>query len=312
METAKKHLREFDDREVIYPIRVLNDLRLLSLWDIMQHFATSRFCSVYSLLRALETEAAARRIASGGEGGDSDILVAATEALQSMKKQCEEYDLCESIEHIRIVLYELGLDPASKQLFSLVESQTRGVRLKIAQELKRRKFLWVNNTLSQYIDNDDLFGPDVNSAFPSVQFDIKESGNCLAVGCSTAAVFHLMRVAELGLRTLAWDRRIKFRKDSPLELKQWGDIFKGLEDAEKQLQSFPKTKARESQFEFYHGALVEFRAFKNLYRDRNAHARRVYDEYEARSALEHVSSFMRILATKISEKKRTPLIWRKA
>jgi hypothetical protein len=141
--------------------------------------------------------------------------------------------------------------------------------------------------------------------------EIKDAGNCLAAELYTATVFHLMRVAEMGLRILAWDRRVILKRKAPIHLQQWGDIFRGLEEAESKIQQYPKTEARESQFEFYHGALVELRAFKNLYRDRTMHVRACYDQYQAQSALVHVSAFMRVLAGKISETKRTPLIWKK-
>jgi hypothetical protein len=89
-------------------------------------------------------------------------------------------------------------------------------------------------------------------------------------------------------------------------------ILKGLENAERQIEGFPKTSAREAQLVFYHGAMMELRAFKNRYRHRTAHAREFYDIDEARSTMNHVSSFMKILSGKISETKRTPLKWTKA
>jgi hypothetical protein len=289
----------------------LKRFQIVGLWDIMRQFLLSRFCGHFAALMKIETEIKMKsRQAETLMDTHMDIgsRKLKDKALDDMMASCEEIGLTGVRASYFAAQLSLDFDPSC----SAAARDLANVKYAIIAELGKRKFLWVDNALSQYVDNDELFGPVVNASFPSAQYDIKESGNCLATGCNTAAIFHLMRVAELGLRTVAWDRRVKFPKNSPLELKQWGEIFKGLEDAEKQIQSFPKTKARESQFEFYHGALIEFRAFKNLYRDRTDHARRNYDEYEARSAFEHVSSFMRILATKISEKKRTPLIWKKA
>jgi len=53
----------------------------------------------------------------------------------------------------------------------------------------------------------------------------------MAIEANTAAVFHLMRVAEHGLRTLAYDRRIKVPK-GPIELATWDDVIKQLEKVE--------------------------------------------------------------------------------
>jgi hypothetical protein len=68
--------------------------------------------------------------------------------------------------------------------------------------------------------------------------------------------------------------------------------------------------ARDAQFEFYHGAMMELKRFKNKFRNRIMHARDHYDVDEANSAFTHVRDFMKILATKISETKRTSVIWK--
>ena len=58
--------------------------------------------------------------------------------------------------------------------------------------------------------------------------------------------------------------------------------------------------------------MMEFNRFKNKFRNRIMHTRDDYDRDEAHSAFVHVREFMQILASRISEKKRTPLIWRTA
>jgi hypothetical protein len=52
--------------------------------------------------------------------------------------------------------------------------------------------------------------------------------------------------------------------------------------------------AREAQYEFYHGAMMEFRRFKNAYRNRVAHTRDVYSRDEARLLFTHVRAFMQL------------------
>jgi hypothetical protein len=101
------------------------------------------------------------------------------------------------------------------------------------------------------------------------------------------------------------------KSDRPLDLAQWGDILQGLGIEVERIQGFPATHAREVQYAFYHGAMMEFRGFQHLYRDRTAHSREHYDLHRARSAMEHVTRFMKILADRISEGKeqQTPEIW---
>jgi hypothetical protein len=118
-----------------------------------------------------------------------------------------------------------------------------------------------------------------------------------------------MRVAEGGLRCLAKDRQIVFPAD--LKLQAWDDVLRELEKSEARIQQYPKTLKREEQFEFYHGAMMELKRFKNLWRNRIMHLRNdPIDRDEALSAFNHVKDFMRIPATHISEiSPPLPEIW---
>jgi hypothetical protein len=95
----------------------------------------------------------------------------------------------------------------------------------------------------------------------------------------------------------------------PLELATWEQLIRELEEAEKVIQGFPQTLAREKQFDFYHGALMQYRAFKNVFRNSIMHTRDSYDRDEAMSAYNKVKEFMKILASRIKEDVRTPTIW---
>ena len=53
--------------------------------------------------------------------------------------------------------------------------------------------------------------------------------------------------------------------------------------------------------EFYKGALGEFEAFKDAYRNNVMHARKTYLEAQAKSVLLHVRGFMERLACRIDE-----------
>jgi hypothetical protein len=155
------------------------------------------------------------------------------------------------------------------------------------------------------------FGQEVHDAFESAREDISEAGYCLAVEANTAAVYHLTCAAEHGLRALARDRRIVFPK-GPIELQQWGDIMRELEKAVAAITNWPKSKAREVALEFYNQALKDCRYFNETYRRQVAHARRQYDRHEALSAMVRAREFMQLLATRISDRKKTPLVWKRA
>src|SRR5690606_10712294 len=48
----------------------------------------------------------------------------------------------------------------------------------------------------------DTFTPDVVQKFSNAEYDLEESGKCLATARNTACVFHLMRALEIVLQEL--------------------------------------------------------------------------------------------------------------
>lgn len=191
-------------------------------------------------------------------------------------------------------------------------------------EMEKRLFFSVEPELGKYyyFPPSDIFKPlpptvfgqAVDNAFPSAFMDMMEAGNCLAVGRNNGAVYHLMCVAEVGLRTLAWDRKViaKHNKQTvPLEFAQWGELIGKLEiEVEKIKKWRSKAVSAEAQ-QFYNSALIEVRAFNAGWRTHVMHARsHVYKTDETIALFGHVKRFMGALATKISESARTPYVWK--
>ncbi len=86
-----------------------------------------------------------------------------------------------------------------------IQEALRGLETDIFVDMMQHKFVQIDKKLSQYFENKNLFDSKVSKAFRNASADIVEAGNCLAVGLDTAAVFHLMRVVEWGLRAFATD-----------------------------------------------------------------------------------------------------------
>jgi hypothetical protein len=185
-------------------------------------------------------------------------------------------------------------------------------------EMKKRVFLAIDVDLVEWFhepgDMDPTkFGEEVDAAFPSVRNDAIEATKCLALGRNNAAVYHLMCVAEVGLRVLAWDRRIrpKYKNtEYPLELAQWGELIKSLEGAFKQIENWPRTLAREDALKFYNYAIVEARTFNDGWRRHAMHGRsHIYTPDDAIALWGHVQRFMKMLSSTLSEQQRTPKVW---
>lgn len=141
--------------------------------------------------------------------------------------------------------------------------------------------------------------------FKSVEYDSKEAVKCFVADRYTACVFHSMMIAEYGLRALAKRMKVKLPKHKRLEWSEWQDMLREMTRISEQVASKKGGPKRDELLEFYRGALGQFYAFKDEYRNQVMHARKHYDEFQATSALNHVKDFMEKLAARIDEKGRT-------
>jgi hypothetical protein len=87
-------------------------------------------------------------------------------------------------------------------------------------ELSYKKFAFIGPDFAPYCEQEKLFGEEVYNSFEVARREIKDAGNCLAADLGTAAVFHLMRTAEFGMRALAQERHVKI-KNRQLDYADW-------------------------------------------------------------------------------------------
>jgi len=143
---------------------------------------------------------------------------------------------------------------------------------------------------------------------PSARQDFLSALHCYILEENTACVFHLMRVAEHGLRVLAKERRVTIPK-KPLEWAQWQDIISKIKKSSDALAGWRAGPVKDQALEFYRGAQGLFEAFKDTYRNNVMHSRKTYDEHAAASVLVHVREFMTILASHIDERDIKAIRW---
>lgn len=190
-------------------------------------------------------------------------------------------------------------------------------------EMQKRLFFGVEPKLAEYyvapsanlfFQPKTVFGNAVDKAFPSAIMDMIEAGNCVAAGRNNGTVYHLMCVAEIGLRTLAWDRKVSTKHNKqtvPLEFAQWGELIEKLEGEVIKIKKWRSKPLGAEAQQFYSAALIEVRAFNTGWRTHVMHARsHTYELDETIALFGHVRRFMQLLAKKISENARTPYVWR--
>ena len=162
---------------------------------------------------------------------------------------------------------------------------------RIIDEMKSRTFFSIEPNKRALLSGTDLFGSEVAAAFPSANLDIEESGRCQALERWTASVFHSMRVLEIGLTALAKDMGI-----IKIDYKTWESL---IQDIEKQITAASAGDKLKEQF--YSEAALQFRYFKNAWRNHVMHVRDTYDEQRAETIFGHVKEFMVHLSTRLKE-----------
>jgi hypothetical protein len=142
-------------------------------------------------------------------------------------------------------------------------------------------------------------------AFLSAQPEIEHGVDCYACGHDTAAVFHMMRVSEIGMRVLARERKVALKH--PLEWSEWGDIIEEIERSFRgATQGMPRGLKLDAMRSFYIPAIAQLRAFKET-RNKISHMRGQFDELDAQRTIQQVRDFMNGLSSKIGEKTRGPI-----
>ncbi|HVT57181.1 MAG TPA: hypothetical protein VHR45_02170 [Thermoanaerobaculia bacterium] len=276
--------------------------RLWSLWD-MERFL---FLHFLSFIRRLDEEAtkAAKRIPAEQVPEPGRMELAGV--VQALREQCVDIGLLKQSPVFSLTVNKL----ISGCSFELLSTRLLDLRFAVIQALSEQQFAFIPAARSACFEQDALFGENVAKAFRSAAADIKGAGNCFASGLYTATVFHLMRAVEIALRVLARDLKIEFHE--PLEFQEWATLIDKIqaeanEFCDKRIQG---RKAKTEARDFYNGAIGEFRAFKDAWRNHVMHTRESYDMDLAQSVMNHVREFMQRLSRRLSESRRTSLRWK--
>jgi hypothetical protein len=264
----------------------------------MIHFMTYQLGFVLTQLQELETSAAS-------EDRDARISDALIEhriirLLQFARKRCEELEMPSAVARIERFLVACRMDCTNSEL----ATQAKVLRETIDAELRFRRFAYVPMDRAKHLDNIEKDWAIVLRQFPSARDDIRAAVECYALDCTTACVFHSMRIAEHGLRALA--QKLKVRRigpqKHPLEFAEWGGILSALRG---KLASIQQSKGRNAKkaagAKFYADAASHADYLNEIWRKEVSHARGLFNAAEALNALTRTRAFMELLSGKISE-----------
>jgi hypothetical protein len=276
-----------------------------SLWDMISQSGW-RLCTMYGEIVRLSGMLLGASIGTGKSLGQKQHTEKAkelfTEAGSEILATCLELEIVDELKKLGLevsttLTMNLVLDLKSK-LFDFVDprcyDRLDSIRHSIQVELGERRFAYIPPSNDKYFEQEKLFGDEVYEKFKRARQDIKDAGNCLAASLPTAGVFHLMRVAEHGLRSLAQKLRVRLthtRKNCPIEFADWNKIVEACENRIEEARKLPAGPKRQAKLELYSDAADHCTFMKDIWRNTMAHTRKSYKESEAIGVLERVRDF---------------------
>jgi hypothetical protein len=286
--------RELGDNEIKRCLFPLIRFRVLNLWDIMDSFR-----AMYLVLTVIDLDDLLRKCQNSTDQVAPEFMDHVLSFLETNAKPlCDMLKFTSASQKISLTVLYLR-DRKSHTNMSSLHSELRNVKDVIISGCYDLHFIQINSGLPGYINNNSLFGDEVLSNLPLASEDIKNSGNCLAVELPTAAVFHLMRVSEHGLRYLAKKLRatVKHNKSlCPLEYAEWDKVITAVKNKIEEKRKLPKGPQRQAKLEFFSEAADHCLFMKEIWRNNISHTRRPYTQTEAMSVFERVRDFMQFLA----------------
>lgn len=117
------------------------------------------------------------------------------EDLRGLLRHCHKLNLPVSSKFIERVAEKFESEGGT---FEDLEREIDAIRNAIVAELGALTFFTLDARFAGHFANTQPFGTVVAEKFPGAAYDVEEAAKCLALSRSTACVFHLMRVMEVG------------------------------------------------------------------------------------------------------------------
>ena len=135
--------------------------------------------------------------------------------------------------------------------------------------------------------------------FPEATADTESAIECYALEQPTAAVFHMMRMAEHGLRAIAKKVGVRLTdkgKPQPLEYATWDKVITAINNKIAAARLLPQGPKKNQKLRFYSDAAENCTYIRDLWRNETSHTRKRYNSAEAWGVINRVRDFMELLA----------------
>lgn len=170
---------------------------------------------------------------------------------------------------------------------------------RFTDELGLRQWLQLDQSMVQLYEQDTpLFGGEVAANFPSVAYEIEQGGKALALGLSTAAVFHFLRCLESAIRALS--RCLSIPDPTTGAERNWSAMLNKLRTEVE--NRWPRSSGRMSgDSRLFDELLAALGSMANPWRNATMHLDQKYTEEEARRIMAAVHGLMDKIAKRMDE-----------
>lgn len=214
-----------------------------------------------------------------------EIMKIASGALGELHREAERLKLRPAVQQLERIKEQLFGE--NRGTIASVKPMLLDLHMRVLDTLEDHVFLSLSpDALLHYRQTEPPFGWDVAAKFPQMTEDISEAGKCLAFGRPTAAVFHLMRVMEIGTQKLGDKLGVQFASE-----KNWQNI---LDEVNKAIRGLDQ---RAAQTKAYAAASSHLYNVKLAWRNEVMHPKQTYTDEEAMKVHSAVNTFVRDLAS---------------
>ena len=261
--------------------------RLWSLDEIMREFDAASYCHVSALVNGMIVSIDNKKTPSPDEMMNAISPIYA-HAVQ-MRMPLLERQIKRIAEHFQ----------NDKPTVASVYAMLLDLRNRLVDSLAERKFLALSEYDAYFYEPPEpLFGAEVQAKFPSIIYDIEESGKCTALGRFTASAFHSIRCLEAGITALS--RSLGIPDPTKGSQRSWGTLLQNIKgEIDKKWPANTGRMSGDAQaFDEMYGALS---GMQNPYRNSTMHLAATYSADEAKHIFEVVKGFMARLASRMDQ-----------
>ncbi len=214
--------------------------------------------------------------------------------LRLCQAECERLELTAALNRFAPFNFEIRKGISWSEL----RNQAKTMLEAIHSELRYRRFAFVPTPKATLHDKFGSSWEEIWKQFPEVKEDSQDAIDCYALEKNTACVFHMMRVAELGLRNIAKKVRVKLTdkgKPLPVEFATWNKVIDGIKSRITAARAKPKSARQNKQLQFYSDAADQCTYIRDLWRNDVSHHRKGFNDGEALGVVDRVQQFMELL-----------------